>query len=502
VNQSIIVGIVAALLLIGVVGISAYFLTRGGKPADLGNQPETTHASDAIAVLPFENVGGDPKTEYLSDGVADHLINSFSQVRRPDLKVRPFTSVARYKRQRPDALTMGRELNAKLIIMGTLHLRGDDLSIGVSLVDARDDNQLWGDRYQGKLGGILALQDQIARDVAAKLRLGLTGEEEQRLTKRYTADPEAYLLFREGVFHLSKFTPEGIQTAIEYYHRALKKDPNYALAYAGLGRCYLLLGAIHVGPLQTHAEAKKYLTKALSIDNSLEFAHSGLGLIAMFRDWDWPDAERELREGFAHDSTAPAENQYGFYLAAMGRPGDALVYIRRAEEANPSAQRRSELAMCYNWMGQYDQAVVEARKALELDPKFPVAYAELGTALVQQGKSEEAIAEMQKAFDRGQKHPLLDGIRGYAYAMAGKNAEAHRVLDDLKGPSKGRFGIAFSITRIHAALGEKDEAFEWLRKSCDERESWVIWIKVDPTLQSLRSDPQFARVLKEMRLPP
>jgi tetratricopeptide (TPR) repeat protein len=262
------------------------------------------------------------------------------------------------------------------------------------------------------------------------------------------------------------------------------------------------LGAIYVGPLQTFGEARKYTTKALSIDNSLESAHTGLGLIAMFRDWNWPEADRELRQGFAHDSTAPAENQYGFYLAAMGRPGDALAYIRRAQDANPSAQRRSELAMCYNWMRQYDQAVVEARKALELDPNFPVAYAELGTALVQLGRYEEAVAEMQKALDRGQKHALVSGMRGCAYARAGKKAEAREELENLKGLSKGQFAFALPIARIHAALGEKDQAFEWLRKSCDERDSRAVWIKVDPTLGSLRSDPRFAQLLAEMRLPP
>ena len=158
--------------------------------------------------------------------------------------------------------------------------------------------------------------------------------------------------------------------------------------------------------------------------------------------------------------------------------------------------------MCYNWMRQYDQAVVEARKALELDPNFPVAYAELGTALVQLGMSEEAIAAMQTALERGQQHPIVRGICGYAYAMAGKKAEAHKVLEDLKGLSKGRFKFAFPIARIHAARGEKDQAFEWLRKSCDERDSRVIWIKVDPTLEGVRSDPRFAQVLKEMGLPP
>ncbi|MBX9581057.1 MAG: protein kinase [Gemmataceae bacterium] len=497
------VGLLAAVLLIGATGASVYLLTRGAHPPEPGSPPPEAKAVAALAVLPFENVGGDPKTEYLSDGVADQIINSLSQLRRHDLLVRPFTSVARYKGKELDVPTFGRELNVQLIVTGKLHQQGDDLSIRVALVDAGEHNQLWGHSYQGKLAGILDLQDQIARDVAAKLRLRLTGEEDRRLTKRSTADPEAYLLYREGVFHWSKFTPEGIQTAIEYYQRALKKDPNYALAYAGLGRSYVLLGAIHAGPLQTHAEGRKYLTKALSLDDSLVFAHSGLGLIALFRDWDWPEAERELRAGFAHGSTAPAENNYGFYLAAMGRPGDALAYIRRAQEADPlAAQRRSELAMCYNWTRQYDRAVVEARKALELDPNFPVAYAELGTALVQLGMFEEAVAEMQKALDRGQKHPRVSGIRGCAYALAGKKAEAHKVLEGLKGLSKGRFAFALPIASIHAALGEKDQAFEWLRKACDERDSRVIWIKVDPTLDGLRSDPRFAQVLKDMGLPP
>jgi serine/threonine-protein kinase len=470
-------------------------LLRRIRLADKAAGPD--QAIRSVAVLPFVNK--DPKTEFLSDGVADHIIHSLSRVGRKDLKVRPFSSVARYKGKELDTQAVGRELKVQMIVTGTLRPQGDDLTISVSLVDVREENELWGHTYPpAKRDKIQDLQDRIARDVAAELHLQLTGEEEQRLTKRYTKNSEAYLLYCEGVFHWSKFRPNDILTAIEYYQRALKIDPNYALAYAGLGRCYLLLGAMHVGSLQNYAKAREYLTKALSIDSSLEFAHSGLGLIAMFRDWDWPEAERELSEGLALDSTAPAENHYGFYLAAMGRPTDALVYIRRAQEANPSAQRRSELAMCYNWLGQYDQAIVEARKALELDPNFPVAYAELGTALVQQGKYEEAIAEMQKALDRGQNHPLVIGIRGCSYAKAGNKAEAHKVLEDLKGRSKG----AFAIARIHAALGEKDQAFEWLRKSCAERDSRVIWIKVDPTLESLHKEPEFAKVLKEMNLPP
>jgi tetratricopeptide (TPR) repeat protein len=220
--------------------------------------------------------------------------------------------------------------------------------------------------------------------VAANLRLRLTGEEEQRLTKRSTADPDAYLLYREGQYHWNKFTPEGIQKAMDYFERAFKKDPNYALAYAGLGRAYLLLGSIHRGPRETHPQAKEYLTKALALDDTLSDAHTGLGLIHAFHDWDWPAAERELKHAVAPGSSALTSNHYGFYLAAMGRPSDALIYIQRNTDVDPlAAFRRNELAMCYNWMRRYDQAIVEAQKALELDGNFPLAYAEVGTAYVQ-----------------------------------------------------------------------------------------------------------------------
>ena len=270
-----------------------------------------------------------------------------------------------------------------------------------------------------------------------------------------------------------------------------------------MGQSYNLLGSLYLGQRQTHADAKANLTRALEIDNTLLEAHSGLGMNAMFHDWDWPKAERHLQQAFDLNSSTPAENWYGFYLAAMGRPSEALVYIRRNQEVDPLAARnRNELAQCYNWMRQYERAIAEAQKTLELDPDFPLAYAELGTAYVLTGKYEEAIARMQKGLDRGQKHPRVLGMLAYAYATAGENVAARKVLIELKQHAQVRYGFALSIARTYAALGEKDQAFEWLRKSCDERDPQVIWFKVDPTLDSLRSDPRFAQALKDMGLPP
>ena len=492
-------GILAAVILIGAIGTSVYLLTRDTHPSAPGSSSADAKAIEALAVLPFENVGGDPKTAYLSNTLADYICNSLSQLRRRDLKVRSLTSASRHKLQDTDVLTIGRELNVQVVVTGTVHQQGDDLSITVRLVDAREDNQLWGHTYPGKLGGILDSQDQIARDVAAELRLHLTGEEEQRLTKRYTADPEAYRLYREGQYHLNKFTEIGLKTAIEYGERAIKKDPKYALAHVGLARSYILLGATHQGPRETFPEARKHVAMALKIDDSLPDAHTALGATYLFDDWNWAAAEREFKQAIESDPGVPVtRNLYGFYLAAMGRLQEALASFQRGQELDPlAAPRRNEVAMCYNWMRQPEQAIAEAKRALELDPTFFPAFGELGRAYAQKEMYDEAIAAI-----KDQKHPRIRGILGYVYVMAGRREEARKVLDELKGMPQRRFGDAFAMVRIHAALGEKDQAFEWLSKACDERDPLVIWLKIDPTVDNLRSDPQFAQVLEDMGLPP
>jgi serine/threonine protein kinase len=302
--------------------------------------PATHRSVEAVAVLPFENVSRDAKTEYLSDGVADQIINSLSQVRRAGLKVRPFSSVARYKGQQPDVPSIARALKVQVVVTGTLQQQGDDLSIRVALVDVQEDSHLWGQWYQGKLSGILDLQDQIARDVATNLRLRLTGEEDQRLTKRYTQDTEAYLLFREATYHFNKFTEAGLETSIDYCRRALKKDPNYALAYMGLGRCYQVLGAIHRGWRETHADARNYHHRSLRIDGTLAEPHVGLAVLHLMHDWDWSAAERELKQAVALDPDVGVIWEIDcFRFAALGRLPDALTRIQRGLELDPLSVR-------------------------------------------------------------------------------------------------------------------------------------------------------------------
>ncbi len=457
---------------------------------------------EAVAVLPFENVGGDAAVEYLSDALADHLIISLTEVRRRGFKVRPFTSVLRYKRQPADVPTIGRDLRVQVVVTGTLHQQGDEIRVSVSLVDAREDDQLWGKRYQSRLGKILDLQDLVARDVAANLRLRLTTEEDRRLTRRDTENPETYLHYREAIHHWNRFTEEGLKTAIENCRRALARDPDYAMAYVGLAQCYVLLGNLYLGPRETFAEARRCAERALQIDDGLREAHTFLGAVHLFHDWNWPAAEHELKRGVGGDPHTSALTLYGFCLAALGRLPEALESLRRGQEIDPlRAAHRNELAMAFHWQRQHERALDEARKALDLDPTFPLAYAELGTALVHLGQAEEAIAQLGRAFDLGQRHPVVLGTLGYAFASAGKRTEALNLVEQLAAAAPGRFGFALPIARILAALGEADRAFAWLTRACDERAPFVIWLRVDPTFDALKTDPRFAQVLRDMNLP-
>jgi serine/threonine protein kinase/tetratricopeptide (TPR) repeat protein len=497
------VAIGATLVLIGVVGATVYFLTRNDHVSELVKTAEA-NTVEALAVLPFVYTGDDPKLEIISQTLAGHISDSLRQVGRRELKIRPSSSVSRYVQQRPDTLTIGRELNVPLIVTGTMQQRGGDLTITVEVVDAREDNLVWSKPYLGRRGDSLDLdlQDQIVHDVAAHLGLGLSEDEKRRLTRRRTVNQDAYNLYREAIYHLNKFTPEGISAGIKFGKQAIEKDPKYAQAYAAVARCYILRGSVYVGPKMTYRDVRTYVDEALKLDPDMADAHAALAAIYLFHDWDWPAAERELNRAIELDPTVPLAWQFkGFALAAKGQLPEAMTNFRRGQELDPlSPGRRIELALCFNWMRQYDEAIVESKKTLELESNFPLAYASLGLAYVQKGMYEEAIAEIQKALSRGQMPPGVRGMLGYAYAMAGNKAEAHKVLDELKGLSPGRFGFAFSIARIHAALGEKELAFEWLRKSCDERDSQVIWLKVDPTMDNLRSDPRFAQVLKDMGL--
>jgi tetratricopeptide (TPR) repeat protein len=296
-----------------------------------------------------------------------------------------------------------------------------------------------------------------------------------------------------------------MEISIDYCRKALEKDRNYALAYLGLGRCYIILGAIYRGWRDdNYAKAKDNLKRALAIDDTLATAHSGLGMLYMYHDWDWAAAKRELEWGVELDPDSSAtQGLYGYYLAAMDQLRDALPLFRRACELDPLNTNDSRaLARCYNWLRQRDEAITEATRALQLDPNHPLAHMELAEAYVHNRMPQKAIEQLRPVLERGQENPQIRGMLGYAYAIAGNRAEAQTVLKELEALAPDHFGLAYLIACIYAALDDKDQAFEWLGKARVAREFRLIWIKVDPKMENLRKDPEFAKILKEMGLPP
>ncbi|PYU18868.1 MAG: hypothetical protein DMG32_25500 [Acidobacteria bacterium] len=339
------------------------------------------------------------------------------------------------------------------------------------------------------------------------LRMRLTGEDQKRMAKSYTTNPEAYRLYLQGRFWLSKRSEEGFNKSIDFFQQAIAKDPNYALAYSGLADCYSLLATYgDVSPRETYPRAKEAALKALEIDNALAEAHASLAYVKTLFDLDWSGGEREFQRAIAlNPSYANAHYWYAGVLQAMGRSEEATAEQKRALELDPlSLSINRDLGAAFYLARQYDQAIEQERKTLELDPNFILAHSYLGLAYVQRSMYKEGIAECEKELVISPSNPYALAELGYAYALAGRRAEAQKVLDQLNQLSKHKYVPAMSRVGIYSGLGEKDKAFEWLEKSYEERSLGltVNFIQVSPAYDGLRSDPRFTNLLRRMNLQP
>jgi serine/threonine protein kinase/tetratricopeptide (TPR) repeat protein len=476
-----------------VVSGSAVATTASGS-----QQPSKT--IDSLAVLPFVNLSGDPEMEYLSDGITDTLINSLSQLRK--LRVVPRSLSFRYKGREIDPQRAGIELDARAVLTGRVNQRGDTLLIGAELMDVAKLSQLWGVQYNRKMADIFVLQEEIAGEIAEKLKLQLTGEERKRLTKRATGNKEAYQLYLKGRYWWGKRTPQGFSKAIEYFQQAIAIDPKYALAYSGLADCYSLSPTFaFVPPKEAYPKAKEAALKALEIDDSLAEAHTSLARVKATHDWDWSGGEKEFQRAIAlNPDYAMAHMSYGLILTNTGRFEEGIRESQRAMELDPFALYTNWiLGVVYLVARKYDQAIEQFRKTLELDPNFFVAHTSLGGALVQKSMNEEGIAELEKAVAIFPGNFSLAYL-GSGYAVAGRRPEAQKVLDRLNEIAKEKYVPAFHRAIVYAGLGEKDKAFEWLEKGYEER--FIVSMKVDPVYDPLRSDPRFADLLRRMNLQP
>jgi eukaryotic-like serine/threonine-protein kinase len=456
---------------------------------------------DSLAVLPFVNGSGDPNMEYLSDGITESLINSLSQL--PKLEVKSRDSAFHYKGKDPDAETVGRELGVRAVFKGRVTQAGDNLTVSAELIDARNNDHIWGEQYSRKSADIFALQQDLAKEMTTALRMHLTGEDEKRMEKSYTANPEAYQDYLKGRYWWNKRTVESMNKGIEYFQEAIAKDPNYALAYDGLADSYLILGSNGLAPQkETLPKAKEAAQRALELDPTLAEAHASIADIYIFNDWNWSGAEEEFQKAIQlNPNYATAHQWYGLELLDTGRIEESTAEIKRALELDPlSVIININLGVIFRVTHQYDKDLEQLRKTLELDPASPETHYALGSTYLEKSMYKEGIAEATEAVTTSHGNPRVTALLGYAYALAGRKAEAQQVLEKLTGSTKHDYVSPTSLALIYVGLGEKDKAFEWLQKSPEVTS--FLPLKVDPFWDPLRPDPRFQDVLRHVNLAP
>jgi len=452
---------------------------------------------DSVAVLPFVNASGTPDTEYLSDGITETLINDLSQL--PGVRVAARSLAFRYKGKDVDPLQVGRELNVRAVITGRVAMRGNSLVIQSDVMDVSMASQIWGNRYTRSLSDLLAVQDDIAGEIVDTLSVRLTGEEKKRATKRYTDDAEAYQLYLKGRFYWNQGTIAGYKKSIEYLQQAIAKDPNYALAYAGLADSSLFLGSFYVEAI---SEAKAAALKAIELDASLAEAHVALGHIKLWLDWDWAAAEREFKQGIALNSgSALAHDEYALYLAAMGRVDDAIAEAKRAQELDALSPRiNTDLGWCLLYAGRAPEAAAQFRSTLELDADYVSARWGLGAALTRQASYDAAIAELTRAVRLSEGSPVLIGHLGLAYGLSGARADATARLSQLNGLAAREYVPSSSLALVQLGLGRKADALDLMNRAYDEHDFGLVFLQVAPWFDPLRSDPAFQRLAGRMQL--
>jgi TolB-like protein/cytochrome c-type biogenesis protein CcmH/NrfG len=468
------------------IAVSAYFyLTRKN------NSP-----IQSVAVMPFNNESGNGDVEYLSDGITESLINSLSQL--PNLSVKARSTVFHYKGKDVTPQQVGSELSVQAVLNGRVARRGEQLTLNLELVDARTGNQIWGEQYNRKSADLVSLQSEIARDVSNKLRLKLSGADEQKLTKEYTANPEAYQLYLKGQFYLNKRTVNDLQKAIECFQQATRLAPTYALAFAGLADATSLI-SIYGGASQRDAmpKAKQAALKALSLDNNLAEAHDSLGQILDYYDYDFAGAEREYNRAIElKPNNATVHHWRGEVFCEQARFEESFAEYRRALEIDP-------LSLIINRMyghtllyaRQYDASIAQLKKTIELDAGFPSAHFTLALAYEVKGNQAECVeqfAELHQLNGEPEKAALVRE----SFAKSGWQSFLKTMTEE------GRLAnfSAYNAATFYVALGEKDKALAELNKSYENREASMRSLKIDPLLDPLRGDPRFADLMRRMGL--
>ena len=464
------------------------------------------HASlpqiQSLAVLPLENLSGDPAQEYFADGMTDELITHLAQI--TSVRVISRTSVLPYKRTHKPMPQIARELNVDAVVEGSVGREGNRVRVRAQLIRAANDQHLWADSFERELQDVLALQSEVASAIARQVQLKLTAQQPGRLGSLGPVKPAAYEAYLRGRFAWNNRSEAGLQEGIEHFQQAIAIDPSYAAAYSGLADSYTTLGYFsYLSPEESFPRAKVAAANALKLDPTLAEPHASLGYIKLYYGWDWGAAETEFKQAILlNPNYATAHHWYSVYLTAMGRHDEAMREIQRARELDPlSLIIRTDIGFELYYSGQYDQAIQQLKTTLEMNPNFAVAHLWLGRVYQQKGLYDEAIAEFSKTTSALREWVPSIAAIGCVQGKAGRRAEALRTLEQLKELMRKRYVTAYGVALVYAGLGDNNQAFAWLNKGVEERTHWLVWLKVDPRWDQLRSDPRFGQLVARVGLP-
>jgi TolB-like protein/DNA-binding winged helix-turn-helix (wHTH) protein/Tfp pilus assembly protein PilF len=481
-----------------ILGIAAYSIHEV-KASRAKSQRITS-----LVVLPLENVSGDKDQDYFADGMTDELIAHLAKIR--SLRIISRTTTMAYKDNRKPLSEIARNLNVDGVVEGTVLRAGNRVRITAELVQVSTDRQIWAESYESQVGDILTLQGQVASAIVNQISVQLTPDDQKRLASSpQPVNPEAYEDYLKGRYYWNKRSDEGISKAIEYFEAATKKDPNYALGYAALADCYSVVGSTIVGtmpPAEAGLKAKAAAQKALEIDSSLGEAETSLASVRFNYDWDWPAAASGFQRAVElNPSYATAYQRYSLYLIAMGRAQESVEQINLARQLDPlSLSINFSLGWRLYMARHYEQAIQQLRNTLEMDPNFALAHLVLGETFEQQGDYSQAIAQLQKATSISPNSPLMLAGLGHAYGVAKRPAEARVLLNLLLEQSKKQYVAPFYVALVYAGLGENDNAIDWLGKAYEDHSNGLVFIKVDPELDTLRSNHRFKELQTKMHL--
>jgi serine/threonine protein kinase/TolB-like protein/Flp pilus assembly protein TadD len=494
----IITSLLTAVILLVLI-VAGRLLPAPGQRAV--ERPSESSAHLVIAVLPFKPISAQSRDPYLELGMADALITKLSRIRR--LVVRPTSAVRKYTELEQDPVAAGREQGVEAVLDANVQELGDRIQVTVRLVSVKDGRALWTGAFETKSTDRFLLQNAIAEQITRALALKLTPEEKERLAKHDTQDATAYQLYQKGRYFWNRRTEDDLKEGIEYFRQAIDRDPNYALAYAGLADSYAVLGIFETLPSrEAFSKAKEAALNALAIDDTLAEAYTSLACALQSYDWDWPGAERAYKRALAlNPNYATAHHWYSNYLDALGRTEEALAEMQRAQALDPrSLIITSSIGLVLYHARRYDQAIEQYRKAIEMDRTFARAHWFLGLAYEQKAMFKEAVTEFQEATRFGIS-PFTIAALGHAYALSSRKGDAQQMLNQLIAMSKQRYISPYAIATVYLGLGEKEQALAWLEKAYEDRSEVFVWLKVEPLLDSLRSDPRFADLLRRIGFP-